>query len=325
MFLLCLLAVVWAIKDSPFDLVPPLALGSALKYDFAGSAVVSKHRVLLTADAPGEQGYIYSNTIEPLPKKFMLDIGFQIYGESKNLFGDGMAVWLLRDTPPQPGRLMGLSEYYTGVCMAIDTYRNGKGGKVFPRLVLMQNDGTRPYDRDNDGKANEIASCGLRGLHNNRRQSTSYLRIAYSYDDEQLIVLANHNGDWSPCFTQNIKLGDIQTIALSAATGDLHEAHVVTKVDLSDLSHSTSSDVHFDRSVTLNNRFYQQVEERGIKEDFNDEVYQNIVKKQDSFFKRFLKFVFRLILGVGIVYAVLWSRKRFKRYQKQKEDLFYRL
>lgn len=324
MLVLALLAAVFAVKDSPYDLVPPLALG-ALNYEFGGSAVVSKQHVKLTNDAPDEAGFIYSTSTQPLPSKFMLDVGLQIFGGSKNLYADGLAIWLLRDTPPRQGSLMGLSEYYTGVCLAIDTYRNGKGGKVFPRLVLMQNDGTRFYDRDNDGKANEIASCALRGLHNNRRQTTSYVRLAYSAEDEQLIVLVNYNGDWSPCVTQNLKIGDIKTIAVSAATGQLHEAHIITKVDLSDLSDADAPPVTFDRSITLDNKFYQQVEAQGLKEDLDDKVFQAVMKKQVSKKRLALRFLVRLALGAAALYGIVWTRRRFKRYQQQKEDLFYRL
>jgi mannose-binding lectin 2 len=33
---------------------------------------------------------------------------------------------------------------------------------VFPYIMAMNGDGNTPYDKDNDGKANEVAGCSVR-------------------------------------------------------------------------------------------------------------------------------------------------------------------
>lgn len=319
-----------AIKDSPFDLLPPLQIDASLKYEFGGSALVSTNAIKLTGDGPDQVGYIYSTKDAELPDQFMLDMEISIYGQSKNLNADGMALWFLESDKPTRGGMLGLSEFYKGTCLAIDTYRNGRSGRVFPRLILMQNDGTHKYDLQNDGKANELASCGLRGLYNNRKQTTSTIRIAYSKYEQQLIVLVNFRGEWEPCLTQNIKLGDVKTVAVSAATGQLHEAHVISKLDFTDLSQLSSEESHlkgikFDRRVTRNNRFAEKVSEQGLLEDYSPEVVKNLMKPRASFARRTFNFFIKLLAGCFVIYILLYSRKRFQRYQQQKEDLFYKL
>lgn len=312
----CLIALLGAtIAASPYDLEPPLPLDAALNYDFGGSTTLSRHEVRLTMDAPGEQGHIVSNHDGLLPTSFEVEVELKIEGSGRNLYGDGMALWFLEEMT-QPGRLMGLSELYKGASLVLDTYRNGKGGRAFPRLLVMQNDGTQPYDMANDGRANEIDGCSMRGLHNNKRQDFATLRIAYSQPQQQFVVHINYRNKWEPCISAHMDIGPVSKLALSAATGELTDSHVVRSIKLVDYTGSVPP------LVVSNNK-------RGAAQAKIDREEGEERKSKMSFILHAMlwvfKLVFKLLLLVAVGFAALFLWRLFKKYQQKREDDVYKL
>lgn len=88
-----------------------------------------------------------------------IEVEFKIHGIG-NLHGDGMAIWVTEGRA-SPGTVFGHKDYFKGLGVFIDTYKNHRPGTVFPYVMAMLGNGTEPYDKDNDGLASELAGCSV--------------------------------------------------------------------------------------------------------------------------------------------------------------------
>jgi len=71
-----------------------------------------------------------------------------------------MALWLTKQRA-QAGPVFGSVDRFEGLGIFIDTYKNNRPGVVFPYIMAMLGDGHTSYDKENDGKANELAGCSV--------------------------------------------------------------------------------------------------------------------------------------------------------------------
>jgi len=305
---------------SAYDLVPPLALDARLNYDFKGSTMVSRNYVKLTGSDRDQRGHIVSNAQGLLPENFEVTMEFQVGGGGRNMYGDGMVLWLL-ENEPQSGGMFGLSEYYNGLAVAIDTYRNGPGGRVFPRMVIMKNDGTHPYDKDHDGNQNEIGGCSMRGLHDNRRQDYSSVRVSYSKPKQMMTVEVNFRNGWEMCDFEHIDLGPLTRIAVSAATGELVEKHVVKELRLEDYGAQVPPSV----AAKLQDR----LERTQRNSDGARTNKKQRGSSRPSAVGRFFRFVGRtlwLLFKIAICAFVAFKAYQYvQKYRQQREDNKYKL
>lgn len=69
-----------------------------------------------------------------------------------------MAIWLTKERA-QGGPVFGFKDRFEGLGIIIDTYKNDRPGVVFPYIVAMSGDGKTAYDKEHDGKENELAGC----------------------------------------------------------------------------------------------------------------------------------------------------------------------
>lgn len=84
---------------------------------------------------------------------------FQIHG-SGVLHGDGMAIWLTKERAT-PGVVFGSTDNFNGLGIFIDTYKNSRQGIVFPYVMGMLGNGSVSYDKNHDGKDNELGGCSV--------------------------------------------------------------------------------------------------------------------------------------------------------------------
>ena len=91
--------------------------------------------------------------------RFQIEVEFKIHGAG-NLHGDGMAIWVTEGRA-SPGPVFGHKDYFKGLGVFIDTYKNHRPGTVFPYVMAMLGNGTEAYDKDNDGKDSELAGCSV--------------------------------------------------------------------------------------------------------------------------------------------------------------------
>lgn len=71
-----------------------------------------------------------------------------------------MAMWLTKERA-QGGNVFGFKDKFEGLGIFLDTYKNNRPGVVFPYVMAMLGDGKTPYDKENDGKSNELAGCSV--------------------------------------------------------------------------------------------------------------------------------------------------------------------
>ena len=89
-----------------------------------------------------------------------IELELNIHGKSSSLFGDGMGLFITKERAEQ-GQVFGFRDKFEGLGILIDTYKNNRPGTVFPYISAMLGDGQTPYDKANDGKANELAGCSV--------------------------------------------------------------------------------------------------------------------------------------------------------------------
>lgn len=69
-------------------------------------------------------------------------------------------MWLTKQRAAS-GKVFGFVDKFEGLGIFIDTYKNNRPGVSFPYVMAMLGDGNTAYDKDNDGKANELAGCSV--------------------------------------------------------------------------------------------------------------------------------------------------------------------
>jgi len=90
---------------------------------------------------------------------WMIEVEFKIHGAG-HLHGDGMAIWITEERA-QPGKVFGHRDNFNGLGVFIDTYKNQRPGTVFPYVMGMLGNSSVSYDKDHDGKENELAGCSV--------------------------------------------------------------------------------------------------------------------------------------------------------------------
>ncbi|KAI5645620.1 legume-like lectin family domain-containing protein [Phthorimaea operculella] len=94
-------------------------------WDFLGSTIVTTNYVRLTPDLQSKSGALW-NTVPCYTRNWEVQIQFKVHGKGKELFGDGMALWYVRDRM-QSGPVFGSKDYFHGLAVILDTYSNHNG------------------------------------------------------------------------------------------------------------------------------------------------------------------------------------------------------
>lgn len=71
-----------------------------------------------------------------------------------------MAIWITKERATV-GPVFGSADRFEGLGIFIDTYKNARPGVVFPYVMAMLGNSSTTYDKDHDGKANELAGCSV--------------------------------------------------------------------------------------------------------------------------------------------------------------------
>ncbi|CAN3353172.1 hypothetical protein DICA3_A04412 [Diutina catenulata] len=212
-------------------------------WDYFGSAIVkSNEYVRLTSEAPHQAGSVWS--LKPIEaQSFEMELTFKITSESESkLIGDGMAVWLLNEISPI-GDVFGAKNYFNGLGVMIDTYKNGKRG-VFPYVNIMVGNGGLRYDKATDGLDARLAGCSAKDVVNPKsvtkmrlvRLKNGYLSIDFNWN-------GNHE-QWVNCAVlEDVDLPVPKYLGISAETGDLYETVEVLENRMYSLSKPNGEEV----------------------------------------------------------------------------------
>jgi len=203
-------------------------------FDFGGDTIVRTDKYIrLTPELGSRQGWLFSRV--PLTAtNWEIEVEFKISGTG-TLFGDGMAMWITKQRA-QGGEVFGSTDMFEGLGIILDTYKNNRPGVVFPYVMAMMGDGKTKYDKENDGKANELAGCSARGIRN--QNFPTKLRLTYFQDKSLNLDLQYKSEDkWENCFTlgADVKIPSVAYLGFSAETGELADAHDIVSVETKNL------------------------------------------------------------------------------------------
>lgn len=193
-------------------------------WDVKGNSIVKNHDYFrLTSDHPRQVGNMFS-TLPIQADSFEMELTFHIHSKSSSLFADGFAIWFL-DSISEIGDVFGSKNYFNGLGIMIDTYKNGKRGQ-FPFVNLMLGDGNTFYNKGNDGHDTRLAGCNVQLIVNPPSGFTKarivYIKNGYFSLDFNFDGKSEH---WTNCVTlTDIKLPPIKYLGLSAETGEVTQA-----------------------------------------------------------------------------------------------------
>lgn len=150
--LLSLLQNVHAEKISSHSFTPPFeeidTSGQRMVqhgWRVSGSTVVNNNFARLTPDLQSKRGAIWSR--EPLDvPSFSAVLKFRISGKGKDLFGDGMAVWLVQQGYYIEGDLHGFQDDFIGVGILFDTFKNTEHPEAHKDVTILINDGEKTWE-----------------------------------------------------------------------------------------------------------------------------------------------------------------------------------
>ncbi|KAH8671945.1 lectin family integral membrane protein-like protein [Tricladium varicosporioides] len=203
-------------------------------FDFGGNTIIRADQYIrLTSDRPSQAGWIFSRV--PLTAtNWEIEVEFNIHG-SNTLHGDGFAMWLTKQRATQ-GDVFGSVDKFEGLGIFFDTYKNNRPGTVFPYVMAMVGDGTKPYDKANDGKDNEFMGCSARGIRNANIPTKA--KLTYFQDKSLKLQLQYKSEDqWELCFETDEPptIPSVAYLGFSAETGELSDNHDIISVHTKNL------------------------------------------------------------------------------------------
>ncbi|KAL1492089.1 hypothetical protein ABEB36_012582 [Hypothenemus hampei] len=223
-------------------------------WQYIGSTMVTPNHIRLTPDLQSRQGAIW-NSIPVTNRNWELQIQFKVHGKGKDLFGDGLAIWYVRDRLVD-GPVFGSKDYFHGLAILLDTYSNHNGphNHQHPYISAMVNNGTMHYDHDRDGSHTQLAGCEVKFRNLNH---DTHLAIRYENDVLTVSADVENRKAWKECFkVEGVYLPTGYFIGASATTGDLSDNHDIISVRFYDLDLPDDPKAKEDRSQILPSATY---------------------------------------------------------------------
>jgi mannose-binding lectin 2 len=198
-------------------------------WDFGADAYINTNKYIrLTRNIPSQMGWLWSR-LAFTASNLIIEVEFKVSGDSSNLYGDGLAIWLTKDRV-QPGPVFGNQDEFEGLGIFLDTYANSRQHTYsFPRIVAILGDGKTKYNHANDGDDQAIGACSA-----NFRRTNVATKLKLTYvKDGFLDVKIQYKAwdDWTDCFfIPKIALPPNPFLGFTAMTGDVSDAHDIISV-----------------------------------------------------------------------------------------------
>ena len=144
-------------------------------------------------------------------------------------------MWLTKQRA-SPGPVFGSVDKFEGLGIFFDTYKNNRPGTVFPYVMAMVGDGTKVYDKSNDGKDNEFMGCSARGIRGANVPTKA--KLTYFQDKSLKLELQYKMEDqWELCFEtfEPPTIPSVAYLGFSAETGELSDNHDIISVNTKNL------------------------------------------------------------------------------------------
>jgi hypothetical protein len=115
----------------------------------SGSTMVNSNFARLTPDQQSKKGSLWSRDTLDVPS-FSAVLKFRISGKGKDLFGDGMALWLVQQGYYMEGNLHGFQEDFVGVGIIFDTFKNTEHLHAHRDVTVLVNNGEKTWEMMTD-------------------------------------------------------------------------------------------------------------------------------------------------------------------------------
>lgn len=230
-------------------------------WNFYGDAIVQPEFIRLTGDVRSQKGGV-SCTAPSTSLDWEIHITFHVHGEGKHLYGDGFAFWYTRE-PITFGDAFGAQPKFSGLGVFFDTYanQNGAHSHEHPYISVMVSNGSVAYDHDRDGTLTEADGCSS----NFRNKPYTTAIISYVANKLSVVLKYPNQNDPVNCIAvENVRLPVGYYFGLSAATGDLSDAHDIyslrffevesSKQSAQDLLDAAQFEPSIDRDIPLRDR-----------------------------------------------------------------------
>ena len=208
-------------------------------FNLYGSARAHSSFLRLTTDRQSKHGGVWSKgPIESTSMSAVME--FRISGQGKSLFGDGIALWLADQAYFSTGTYHGFNEYFKGVGIVIDTYKN-RGDKSHKDVSLVVNDGQSDYSEKAEelkGVKDSVTGCMSNVRYHakahdfNAPFNTSRVMVNVVGRSINVKVDPRATGDWEECFEVRVEYEGLGSdwlarshVGITASTGDLADNH----------------------------------------------------------------------------------------------------
>jgi len=233
-------------------------------FEFGGDTIVRADKYIrLASDRPSQTGWIFSKV--PLTAtNWEIEFEFKIHGKG-NLHADGMALWLTKQRATS-GPVFGATDKFEGLGIFFDTYKNNRPGVTFPYVMAMLGDGKTSYDKNTDGKDQELAGCSARGIRGANIPTKA--RLTYFQDQSLKLELQYKSLDeWTLCFeTSGVSIPSVAYLGFSAETGELSDDFDIISVDTKNLYNiPTGADAPKPKLDEAGRKTYKDAKRRGRK------------------------------------------------------------
>uniref|UniRef100_A0A915HYC9 L-type lectin-like domain-containing protein n=1 Tax=Romanomermis culicivorax TaxID=13658 RepID=A0A915HYC9_ROMCU len=216
------------------SLAKPYQVGG--NWDFVGNTFITNEYIRLTPNLASLHGGLW-NTVPVRSRDWELMVTVKIHGSTGEMYGDGMAIWYVkdRDFVGNVSEVFGYKNMFDGMGVFIDTYSNHNGphNHAHPYISAMVAKGDAKYDHDTDGTHTQLGSDkGCTARLRNKDYDTNLL-IRYVEDTVSVYIDIDNAYVWRECFSVGeVRLPTGYYIGLSAATGDLSDNHDIIAVKM---------------------------------------------------------------------------------------------
>ena len=217
------------------------------EWETGGAAMVHRNFVRLTSDAQGHRGWV-SNGVPLASRAWSVMLKFRVSGQNAQLYGDGLALWFVKNAAHVEGDVFGREDRWNGLGVFFDTFQNLDKAHhhKHPYISAVLNDGEQHYEPLDDtpvhspssakhvipGRA-EGSGCSFDFRFSEARDDFSVLNATWAhlvYNDGRLTLSVRQAGaeHWVECIAIDAPgLDGAHHFGLSAATGDLVDNHDV--------------------------------------------------------------------------------------------------
>lgn len=289
---------------------PYQGMGMSVPYwDFMGSTVVTNDYIRLTTDIQSQQGSLW-NSVPCNIRNWEAHIHFKTHGKSRDLFGDGFAIWYASEKM-KPGPVFGYKDYFKGLAVILDTYSNHNGphNHQHPYISAMINNGTLHYDHDRDGTHTQLDGCEAKFRN---LDYDTYLSVRYEGDTLTVSTDIENKKAFKECFSvKGIQLPTQYFFGITATTGDLSDNHDILSFRLYELDTQVDpNDIH-DRSSIVPSATYF------------DSPREHIDDPKPSAMSGLKIFFLMLVGAITVVVLVVVGIMVYQKHQENSRKRFY--